>query len=309
MKTRMRTDIQRLGEFGLIRRIQKRLRPGAGVICGSGDDAAVYAAGKNVCQLLAIDTIVEDVDFKLREAKPELIGRKAVAVNLSDIAAMGGTPRMAVMSLVMPKKMKLQWVDRFLRGTNQIAKEFGVSLIGGDLSSGTKLVCTVAMTGEARRNGIVYRKGARPGDLIVVSGRLGGSILGKHLQFTPRVREGQFLAGAGVSSMIDISDGLVQDLNHLAQAGDVGYELDLLSIPVSRDAVRLSRGNSKKAIQHALYDGEDFELLFTVPPAKFEQLKKRWEKTFQVPLAEIGRIVSDRSCRPFLKSRSGFQHF
>ncbi len=305
----MALTVGRVGEFGLIERIRKHLKPGRHVICGSGDDAAVYAGGRRACQLLAIDTIVEGVDFKLREAPPELIGRKAVAINLSDIAAMGGVPRTAVMSVVMPKRMPLRWFDRMISGAQKIAAAYQLSLVGGDLSSGRDVVCTVAVTGEARKGKIVYRQGARAGDLIAVTGELGGSILGKHLRFLPRVEEGQFLAGYGVSSMIDISDGLVQDLNHLADASRLGYELDREAVPVSRAAKRLALRDRVSPLGHALGDGEDFELLFTVSPVKFLKLKRAWEKCFRVSLTPIGRMAANKTSRLSTKGKQGFRHF
>lgn len=305
----MKQSLRTIGEFGLIERVKKIFRSGKDVVCGIGDDAAVYTVSKTRCQLLAVDTIVDGVDFDLKNARPEEIGRKALAINLSDIAAMGGIPKMAVVSLTLPVETKIHFMERFARGMNDLARQYNISIVGGDLSKGSELSCTVAITGEAERNSIVYRKGAKDGDLICVTGCLGGSILGKHFKFTPRVTEGQFLAEFGVTAMIDISDGLIQDLNHLATVNRLGYVLDEKNIPVSAAAEKLARKDKKSALNHALYDGEDFELLFTVSRRRRDQLFNLWKRLFHTPLTVIGEMVANKKSKPYLNKEAGYSHF
>ncbi|MBI4368438.1 MAG: thiamine-phosphate kinase [Candidatus Omnitrophica bacterium] len=301
-----RNTIQRLGEFGLIRQIEKWIPKPKAVRQGMGDDTAVVQVAGCKYALLTMDTLVEDVDFKVRTASAQAIGRKALAVNLSDIAAMGGLPKAAVVSLTLPKTAETQFVKRFYRGLGRIAKRFGVSIVGGDLSRGEKMVISVALLGEAKHP--VLRKGARIGDLICVTGRLGGSILGKHLHFEPRIREGEFLACGGVSAMIDLSDGLAGDLNHLSKPG-IAFLIDGAGIPIAKAAYRLARGNRKKALEHALSDGEDFELLFTISPRKLSLIRRKWRRRFSVPLTTIGKVVKRRHSRLSIQPHKGFQHF
>src|SRR3989338_7630111 len=308
-KEDMGKTLKSIGEFALIDRLRKVFPAGKDVICGIGDDAAVYSASKNRYQLLAIDTIVEDIDFEIRKIPPEMIGRKALAINLSDIAAMGGIPKIAVVSLVLPAKTQVQFIERFADGLKKLAKQYNVSIVGGDLSRGPCLCATVAITGEIDPGHVILRKGSKPGDLIFVTGSLGGSILGKHFQLTPRVAEGQFLSEFGISAMIDISDGLIQDLNHLISGNRLGYVLYERKIPISEAAKRLSRKDRKSGLHHAFYDGEDFELLFTVARKKKEQLERLWKRLFCTPLTHIGEVVENSRSKPYLIKKAGYQHF
>ena len=309
--------IEKIGEFGLIEFIRKKTSKGKSVLVGIGDDAAIVRASRRY-QLFATDLLVENVDFSFRTATPEQIGRKALAINLSDIAAMGGSPESAMVGLVIPRRTKFEVLDQFYRGMLKLAKEFGVSIVGGDLSRGPCWMIAVSIFGNLPFGKGVLRKGARPGDLICVTGDLGGSIARKHLVFVPRVREGRFLAKTGAHAMIDISDGLIQDLTHVLHASKVGGELWLEKIPVSRTADQISRGNAKKALLHALTDGEDFELLFTISERRFKRLKLLWQRRFQTQISVIGRIVSGKSKLFFVRDsrkvhlslrKMGYQHF
>lgn len=310
--------LKSVGEFGLIRQIRKWVPKNRSVKRGIGDDTAVFPAARpDEYQLLTIDSIAEDIDFKINQTSPEKIGRKAMAVNLSDIAAMGGRPKFAVVSLTLPRHMPVRFVKSFYRGANRLCREFHTSIVGGDLSKGKKMIATIALLGEVLKNKVVFRDGAKPGDFICVTGTLGGSMAGKHLTFTPRVKEGQFIARFGASAMIDISDGLIQDLGHLVAAKQssqtkekpLAFRLFEKQIPVSRAALKLARGNSKKALEHALYDGEDFELLFTISAAKFKRLEKAWGRSSALPLTVIGEIVRKPKNWKNPYRRSGFRHF
>ena len=302
-----RKTIKSVGEFGLIDQIKKWIPPvNRSVVQGIGDDAAVFPVLGGRYQLLTIDTLVEGVDFKRSRATPQQIGWKALAINLSDIAAMGGIPKVALVSLTLPPSTPVQFVKGFYQGMSKLASQFHVSIVGGDLSRGTKISSTVAVLGEVRRHRAILRKRARIGDFICVTGKLGGSILGKHLNFMPRLKEGQFLAQHGASAMIDISDGLVQDLNHLTEGSGLTFMISEPEIPIAQAALKLARGNKKRALRHALSDGEDFELLFTIAPARLCVVEKGWSDHFRVPLTVIGRVVrgEEKSRR-----RMGFQHF
>ena len=311
MKKRLssRNSIESLGEFGLISRIKKHLRSQKGVVFGIGDDAAVLIGTGKKYQLFTIDTIVEDVDFVRRKATPEQIGWKALAINLSDIAAMGGVPKSAVVSLTLPRDTSVRFVDGFYKGIRDLAQRFHVAIVGGDFSRGSKIVSSIALLGEVEKSRVVFRNGSRTGDLICVTGKLGGSILGKHLNFIPRLKEGRFLAEHGVSSMIDISDGFIQDLHHLVSENRLGFVIDEKSIPISRAARKLARANYKKSLYHALYDGEDFELLFTVSPSRFRIFSRLWRKRFSTPLAVVGKVARSGRKWPMPGRHLGFQHF
>ena len=312
------STVRSIGEFGLIRQIRKWVPKNRKIKRGIGDDAAVFdAARPDEYQLLTIDTIVEDIDFRKNEATAEQIGWKAMAVNLSDIAAMGGVPKFAVISLTLPKHMAVGFVKSFYRGANQLSRKFHVSIVGGDLSKGKKIIATVALLGEVRKTQVIFRDGAKSGDLICVTGSLGGSIAGKHLTFLPRVREGQLIARFGANALIDISDGLVQDLGHLVAAKQspqtektrLAWRLFERRIPISKDAQRLARGNFKKALDRALYDGEDFELLFAISPAKFGPLEKAWASSFSIPLTVVGEMIRKPKGWKSSYRHSGFRHF
>lgn len=302
--------IEFLGEFGLIREINQWVsRTGKSVKKGIGDDTAVFSISKSKYQLLTIDTIVEDVDFIRNQATPFQIGWKALAINLSDIAAMGGEPKLAVVSLVLPPKTSIEFVKGFYNGLGRLAKKFGILIVGGDLSRGAKISSSVAVLGEVKKDELVLRKGAKIGDFVCVTGRLGGSILGRHLNFIPRVREGRLIARSGASAMIDLSDGLGQDLNHLL-SNKIAFIIDEKKVPISQSARKLARGNPKKELIRAFCDGEDFELLFTIAPRKFRALKKIWKRRFSTPLTVIGRVVKWRAGNvPSQNKRFGYQHF
>ena len=254
-----------IGEFGLIERIRGKTDIDKSVIVGIGDDAAVVKYTRSKYLLVTTDMLIEDVHFKLSTATPYQIGHKAMACNISDIAAMGGIPKYAVVSIGIPGKMDLRFSDELYRGLNRTARRFGISIIGGDTNSSKKVVISVTLLGVVRKKELVMRSGAKFTDSIYVTGTLGGSIHGKHLNFTPRLKEAQYLVkNSNISSMIDISDGLVQDLGHILEKSKVGAMLFEDSIPISKQA---------KTLDHALYDGEDFELLFIHPRRGEKKLK------------------------------------
>jgi thiamine-monophosphate kinase len=310
-----------MNEFSWIEYLRKKMPRSSRVLVGIGDDAAVLGVGKSKRLVVSTDVIVENVDFKIKILSPEKIGRKALAVNLSDMAAMGALPTAFVISIGKPTYITAFWLKRFYKGLLALARQHNIACVGGDFSRSKEFFASVTIFGEASPSQIVKRSGAKPGDWIAVTGDLGGSLLRHHHDFTPRVREGLFLAKhIRPTAMIDISDGLVQDLSHILKASGVGAGLDLDRIPVSRDARKMSRGNGEKALASALGDGEDFELLFTVPSRRKKRLEKIWQKRFpKVSLKWIGKIESKapqiswrrhgEKVAPPKLSRKGFSHF
>ena len=306
-------------EFELIEILRKKIPRRMQGRFGIGDDAAVLPGLGRERWLLTTDVIVEGVDF--RRLSPEMVGRKALAVNLSDIAAMGGRPVAFVVSLGIPKKLTQKWIERFYQGLIRLAEKYKVLCVGGDMSRANQFFASIAMLGRAGIKEVITRNGARPGDLIVVTGRLGGSMLGHHYLFEPRVKEARFLAQRiHPTAMIDLSDGLLQDLGHILAESKVGASLHVDKIPVSRDAQKLSRGNSQKAVERALTDGEDFELLFTYPPEKKEILERLWRRQFPgIALTRIGTIrkekgrinwyQNEKEVKAPLVKKTGFSHF
>ena len=305
-------------EFSLIERLKSLIpRPLQGRF-PIGDDAAILPAPGGKAFLFTTDVIVEDVDFILNSS-PEAIGRKALAVNLSDIAAMGGRPKAFVAAFGIPKNFRRDWIEKVTKGIVRLAKQFKTQWVGGDISRAEKFFISIALWGEQNEKQIIRRTGARPGDFIYVTGTLGGSILGKHLSFIPRVREGCFLAKNYLpSAMLDISDGLIQDLGHILTGSKAGAQIELSRIPVSPAAREKARNNGRKALEFALSDGEDFELLFTLAPRRAKKLEKDWAHKFpQVPLSRLGSIVSGKTIEWFMKGKKtalwfekkGFVHF
>lgn len=267
---------------------------------------------------------MEGIDFRIRgkeRASPEQIGHKALAVNLSDIAAMGGKPLAFVAAIGIPKRFSQAWIERVARGMISLARQFKICWVGGDISRSDKFFVSIALLGEGETREIVSRKGAKPGDLIYVTGKLGGSIQRKHLVFTPRIREGRYLAG-GIhpNAMIDLSDGFIQDLGHILSSSHVGARVTLDQIPISEAARDRAKGSEKKALMFALSDGEDFELLFTVARNKSERLEKSWARQFPaIPLTRVGEITfrsgriewarSGKSVSKLWFRKKGFAHF
>jgi len=318
-------------EFHLIKRLKSLIPRSLQGSIPIGDDAGIFRAPPDKSLLFTTDVIVEGVDFLIGKrgaspppagtASPEEIGHKALAVNLSDIAAMGGRPLAFVSTWGIPKKFPEKWVERAAKEMLHLTRRFKVDWVGGDISRANQVFISIAMVGRASKK-VVLRKGAKPGDFIYVTGKLGGSIKGKHLSFTPRILEGQFLASRFTpTAMIDISDGFVQDLGHLLKASKVGARVELESIPISNAAWRGARRSRRRALQSALSYGEDFELLFTLRPAQRVKLEKAWRKRFPgVLLSCVGEVTNSKpgkidwfdGRKPLTKlwfQKTGFAHF
>lgn len=309
--------LKSLGETGLIERLAKNFatatsagRAGRDVVKGIGDDCAVIRISRKKYLLITIDMLLEDIDFKLKGATPYRIGWKSLACGLSDIASMGGVARYAVVSLGLPGRLSVEFIDELYRGIKTLARRFDVEVVGGDTNSSKKLVIDVALLGFAEPDKVAFRSGARPGDIICVTGTLGGSYKSKrHLTFTPRLKEARYLVdNFKITSMIDISDGLSTDLNHIARESGVGACIYEELIPVSKDA---------KGVNAALNEGEDFELLFTLPLREARRLARKDLELNSVKITQIGEILDKkigvkiigRDGRAVDLKSKGFSHF
>lgn len=284
----MRT-VESIGEHALIERLVSRLGTTREVVAGPGDDCAVVRNGTEDW-LLTSDAVIEGVHFT-DAAPPRQVGHKAVARALSDIAAMGGEPRWALIDLVAPHDTALTRLDAIYAGMAGTAARYGLSIVGGDVARGPVLELHLFAVGRVPAGSARLRSGAHAGDAVYVTGTLGGSRgAGKHLAFAPRIAEGLWLReGNWISAMCDVSDGLATDLHHLCDAGKVGAVLRLATLPLSTAVAA-----SDAPVQRAMIDGEDFELLFTVPIDKANALEDAWSAAFDLPCTRIGTIVEAR---------------
>jgi thiamine-monophosphate kinase len=281
-----------LGEFDYIDWVRKRTAANPRVPVGPGDDCAVVEPAPGVPWLVTTDMLMEGSHFVLAGAGPRRVGRKAMAVNLSDVAAMGGQPVAAVVSVALPRSGTQQLAQELYAGMRTLADEFGTAIVGGDTNIWAgALVLSVTLLGEPGPQGPILRSGARPGDWLVVTGPLGGSLLGKHLDFTPRVREALALQEhARIHAMIDVSDGLAADVNHLCVESRVGAVLHAESIPIGEAARQMT--DTRTPLEHALGDGEDFELAFAVAADDGARLV-RTQPVAGITLHHVGEFVDN----------------
>ena len=330
-----RMDLQEIGEFGLINRIRRwATSSDPALVQGIGDDVAVIGKGLTAL-LVTTDILIEDIHFDLSWTDPYTLGRKSLAVNLSDIASMGGTPKYFLISIGLPKNLPFSFVSSFYRGLKKEAKRYQVELIGGDTSLSQKIVINICLLGEGRKRDLLFRKGAMAGDDLFVSGTLGDAVLGlkilrekgrimeaeglvtKHLSPCPRVELGQAIAKHHwATAMIDVSDGLLIDASHLLEESGVGARIWEGRIPLSRLYQRWIRSFSKDPLQLALSGGEDYELLFTAPP-KMRNRISSLARAHKIPVTRIGEILHKKEGfhivrkdgKDYSPSRLGFEHF
>jgi thiamine-monophosphate kinase len=309
-----------MNEFELIQRLTHSLPTNSSVVVGAGDDCAVLDVGiPDRLLLFKTDAVVESVHFT-SDTAPEKVGHKALGRCLSDIAAMAGTPTAALVTIGLPAKFSPEAVEAIYAGLNALARRHQVAVVGGETTSNPSGVfISVALLGWVPRGKGVLRSGAEVGDAIFVTGELGGSLAGKHLDFEPRLAEARWLAQQfSLHAMLDVSDGLAGDLRHILTASRVGAELLSTAIPISREARRAAKLGSaaKPPMLAALSDGEDFELLFTVAGRDAVPVLDAWKKQFpSLALTCIGRIKEGdgitlrdkQGVRPL--TAHGFVHF
>jgi thiamine-monophosphate kinase len=278
------------GEFAFIDWLRRRTPAAARVVLGPGDDTAALNWPRDVPCLVTTDMLLDGSCFILAEAGPRRVGRKAMAVNLSDIAAMAGRPVAAVVGVGLPRSGGRVLAEELYLGLREVADAFGTAVVGGDTNSWDgPLVISATVLGEATPPGPVRRSGARPGDWLMATGTFGGSIRGKHLNFTPRVREAIALqAAVRLHAMIDVSDGLAADVWHLCEESGCGAIVRAADVPVDCAARELHDG--KTPLEHALGDGEDFELAFAVAPADGRRLIET-QPLQSVPVCHVGEFV------------------
>jgi thiamine-monophosphate kinase len=321
--------VSELGEFGLIDLLAQLAGGGdERLLIGIGDDAAAWHGDASI-QLATVDSFIEGVHFPPGIAPWKELGGKALAVNLSDIAAMGGVPRYALVSLALPEDTEVEDVTALYKGMLGLARQYGVTIVGGDISSAPLVAITITVLGASPKKQLLTRSTARPGELIAVTGYLGAAaagleVLTKKLKFdpkatelfkkaflnpSPRIAEGQLLVEQGVKTAIDISDGLLADLGQIAKASKVGSRIEAERVPIE-PMVKAALG--EKALELALAGGEDYELLFTAPAEVIERVKK----AASCPITVIGEIVAgdgvsvvDRQGKPISVGRAGWEHF
>ncbi|MFC2016380.1 thiamine-phosphate kinase [Chloroflexota bacterium] len=329
-----------LGEFGLIALLSKMaygvqdkaIGAWQQLILGIGDDAAAWH-GDDSIQLATVDSLIQDVHFTLGTASWEELGWRAMAANLSDIAAMGGLPKYALVSLALPDHTEVEHVTALYQGMIELAQRFEVVIVGGDTSSAPLFVINITIFGSTKSQDkhILTRSSARPGEKVAVSGYLGAAAAGlemltKNLQFDaeataslkkaflhpyPRVAEGQILVEQGVKATIDISDGLISDLNHICKTSQVSARIEIDRVPI-QPAVRANFGD--RALELALSGGEDYELLFTASAEIIDEVKA----AASCPITVIGEIATDKADKvtlvdgkgnPVDLPKAGWEHF
>ncbi len=309
-----------MNEFELIDRLTAALPSHPAVVTGAGDDCAVLDLGApETLTLFKTDAVVEGIHFT-HDCPGEKIGHKALARCLSDLAAMGGTPVAALVTLGLKRSFDVGLVESIYAGMNTLAARVGMAIVGGETTTNPeRLLISIAVIGTVPRGRQILRSGAKPGDAIFVTGELGGSLDSRHLEFEPRLAEGRWLAEHfRIHAMLDLSDGLAGDLRHILNRSGVGAELLSSAIPISRSARTRARAESsaKPPLLAALTDGEDFELLFTVAGRVAVPLLDAWKRQFpKLKLSCIGKITTGRGItlrdkngtRPL--SAHGYVHF
>ena len=322
--------VSELGEFGLIDLLAKMVGGGQDerLLIGIGDDAAAWQGDASI-QLATIDSFIQDVHFPSGIASWQELGWKALAVNLSDIAAMGGMPRYALVSLALPEDTEVDDVTTLYTGMLDLAQQYGVAIIGGDIVSAPLVAITITILGSNQKKQLLTRSAAEPGELVAVTGELGAAAAGLEmlskgpqldleaatrlrnafLHPYPRIAEGQLLLEQGVKTAIDISDGLISDLNQICKASQVGARVEIDRVPIE-PTVRAQF--SDKSLELALSGGEDYELLFAAGAEVIDRVKR----AASCPITVIGEIVAgkgvtlvDRQGNPSNLGKAGWEHF
>jgi thiamine-monophosphate kinase len=306
-----------MGEFELLAKLRERLPPnGPRVKLGSGDDAAITVPGGATAT--SVDAIVEGVHFRREDAGLEKVGRKALATALSDLAAMGAEPGEAYVVLGAPAELREEEFDALLDGLLELASATGTTLAGGDLTRAPVISLAVTVVGHAATaEGLVTRGGAEPGDLLVLTGEIGGAAAGRHLlddtalisavsdttaaalrgrqlDPTPRLRSGRALAAAGARAMIDLSDGLAGDAGHLSRASAVAMRIDAGALPIAKGVAEVAVAARQDPLQLAVSGGEDYELLAALPPASLGEASTKLGEAAEATLTPIGEVKAGK---------------
>lgn len=313
------TKFAELGEFGLIARLTAGLPRPSDVTLGVGDDAAVLDIGGEELLVATCDAQVEDTHFRLRNRDPHDLGRRVLAVNLSDIAAMGARPRFALISLLLPATLDAAILDGIYAGLREEAAHFGVAIVGGNIArNAERLIIDITLLGTGRRGQLLQRNNAQPGDVIMITGHLGSAsaglliledqqlaskitqesltaVLAAQRTPTPRVKAGQWLAQHNVTTAIDISDGLAADLSHICEASGVDATIAAETLPMLPEVVTIAKLAGREPQDLALYGGEDYELLFTVPAERADRLAHELFTATGVKAIAIGSIVQGKA--------------
>ncbi len=339
------TPIQEIGEFGLIDRMTRVLGPAADapdLLLGIADDAAVYRVGEGRVHVVTTDALIEHVHFDRAFTPMDFLGFKAVSVNVSDVAAMNARPRYATVALALPSTVSIEMVEAFYRGVAQAADLYGVVVVGGDTTSGHHMAVSVTLIGEAAEADVVYRSGARPGDLLCVTGNVGGAYAGLQIlldrkralreqggdfapdlerysyvirrQLTPTARLAvvQAWAAAGLRphALIDVSDGVASEVHHLCRRSGCGARLEAAALPIDPETHRVAEALGEDADAYALFGGEDYELLFALDPADLERLDPETCSVigvFTPPDEGVAIQLPEGDLLPL--GASGYQHF
>ncbi|MDY6844422.1 MAG: thiamine-phosphate kinase [Thermodesulfobacteriota bacterium] len=306
--------LETIGEFGVIDifKSQQKVHTSK-VITGIGDDCAVFKTDTESCSLITTDMLVEEVHFTLDTTSSYLLGKKSLSVNLSDIAAMGGIPTFAFLTLAVSRDTHVEYLETFAQGFYNVAQKWDVQLLGGDtVASPSFLIINVTLFGEVRREELLLRSRAQPGDVIFVSGYLGDSkagltllrscdyhekdeypeLVAAHLDPVPQIDMGRVLAQTHtVNGVIDISDGVVSDLGHICDESKVGGIIDISKLPISKGCKMFATKKGMMPYEFALYGGEDYQLLFTVPQEKKERIEEIVEYKCGKKIYDIGTII------------------
>ncbi len=295
----MAHQISNSNEDELIHLLTKNIKTAPEILTGIGDDCAVIKKNNSHHTLLKTDTVVESIHFNTDEA-PHRVGWKAAARVISDFAAMGGQPEALMITIILPPDTHTTWVTELYKGIITASKTFKCSIVGGETSSttiGSPKIISISGSGTVKHNNLTLRSTANPTDLIYVTGTLGGSINGKHLDFQPRITEAQWLtSNIKPTSMMDLSDGIAKDLPRLAKKSNCGFRINKNVIPTNQNCT----------IQQALTDGEDYELLFSIPANKKHLLETSWPQQFNnLKLTQIGQFTAKQ--QDTLKG--GWDHF
>lgn len=333
--------LSEIGEFGFIERLTKKFHDiSINGITGIGDDCAILPMDEQYDLVVTTDLLVEDIHFLRNKIKPFDLGYKSLAVNLSDIAAMGAQPIASFLSVAVPTDVEVDYLDQFIDGYKKLSQKYEVPLLGGDTTkSPKKLTINVCVMGKVEKGKACKRSSARPGDIIAVTGPLGDSggglkiiledidekdaayttLLQWHHRPEPAIHEGRKLASfSGIGAMMDISDGLASDLQHILKASQCEAVIDLSQIPISDALKQVSSEQNWNAVEIAVTAGEDYRLLFSVNQSSFEELASLYNQEFSIPLSPIGyiqkgetpgKIYWTEDGKPINFSGQGFNHF